>query len=297
MYLIHSESRAAAYNLALEEFLLEPAWGDKSLLLFYENEEAVVLGKNQNFLAEVNQHAFYQNQSVSIERRVSGGGTVFHGKGNLNFAFIRPHKDNLVNNFKAFNRPVVDALNALGIPAAMNQRNDILCKGFKISGNAQFTNRKRMISHGTLLISAQLDTLSAFLKPNPFELETRSIASVRSKVANINAFSEKPVSSETVMEAVVNQISKHEAIERLEVSSEMDRDIQARVESKFSTWDWKFARASKASILYEHGNEIRVEQGHLQCPSDLEVDGFKLGTKRKQPEEIPGLLKKLFFKV
>lgn len=284
----------------MEELLLSPDWAEKSFLLFYENQNSVVLGKNQNFLAEVNQKAYYQTGEVDIERRISGGGTVFHGPGNLNFAFIRPHKDSLVNNFKAFNEPIVAALNHLGIPAAMNQRNDILCNGFKISGNAQFTNRKRMISHGTLLVSAKLDLLRKFLKPNPFELETRSIPSVRSKVANINAFSKEPLSASIISNAITSQIGKSEPVIPMEISNDFESSIHTRIKDRFSTWEWKFARASKANVSAEIANEtikLEVRDGLIKSPIHKDLDGFKLGSERKQPERIPGLLQKIFFDI
>jgi lipoate-protein ligase A len=301
--LIHSPFSRPSFNLALEEYLLGKNWKGSSLLLFYENDSSVVMGKNQNFFSEVNIARFIESETP-VFRRVSGGGTVYHGPGNLNFAFIRDHEDRLVSNFKAFNKPIVETLNRLGAPAKMNERNDILCEGFKVSGNAQFTNRKRMISHGTLLLNSDLKALNGMLQPNPYEIESRSIPSVRSRVANISDFLPSSLSVVKLIDSIAETIEENE--QNL-VYGLTDKDIdlvRTMEEQKYQTAEWNFNRASKChikrTISDSYWIELKIDAGQItEVNSNIPKASGLIGTSLsssllrslKKPDDSIGLLK------
>ena len=139
----------------------------KEYLLLYVNRTVPIsdVGKNQSIYNEVN-FEYLRNGQLKLARRITGGGTVYHDAGNLSFSFISKFAEEKVNNYRHFNQPVVKCfLKAkAGVDAEMDARNNILCKGKKISGNAQFTDRKNIISHGTLLWNADLPTLRACFK-------------------------------------------------------------------------------------------------------------------------------------
>ena len=89
---------------------------------------------------------------------------------------------------------MVQALQALGVPAELSGRNDILANGRKISGNAQFATRGRMFSHGTLMLNTNIDDVVKALNVKADKIESKGIKSIRSRVANISEFLDRPMS-------------------------------------------------------------------------------------------------------
>src|SRR5690625_2453546 len=135
-------------NLALEEYVLQNFGEEDTYLLFYINDPSIIIGRNQNSVEEINTE-YVDDNGIQVVRRLSGGGAVYHDKGTLNFSFITKDDGESFHNFAKFTEPVVAALNNIGVPAELIGRNDLLVKGRKISGNAQFATRGRMCSHGT----------------------------------------------------------------------------------------------------------------------------------------------------
>lgn len=188
MYFVDNEGVTdARRNLALEEYVLRHAPAGEDCLLFYVNAPAVIIGRNQNTVEEIDP-AVVAERGVTVVRRLSGGGAVYHDGGNLNFSFHTPHAADRFNRYEAFLGPVLEALRALGIPAELGGRNDVTVGGRKVSGNAQFTTTRRMFSHGTLLVDADLDAVSAVLRPRPGKVESKGVKSVRARVANLAEF-------------------------------------------------------------------------------------------------------------
>ena len=177
----------ARRNLALEEYVLRHKPTDEDCLLFYVNAPAVIIGRNQNTVEEIDP-ATVAERGITVVRRLSGGGAVYHDLGNLNFSFLTPHAPERFNRYDAFLGPVLAVLRDLGVPAELGGRNDVTAGGRKISGNAQFTTLTRMFSHGTLLVDADLDAVAAALRPRPGKVESKGVKSVRSRVANVAEF-------------------------------------------------------------------------------------------------------------
>jgi lipoate-protein ligase A len=169
-------------NLALEEYLLRQAV-DEPLLLFYVNEPAVIIGRNQDTAAEIDAD-FAHAEGIHVVRRLSGGGAVFHDAGNLNFSFITNGRSDL-HNFTLFTEPVVQVLRQLGVPAELREQSSIFAHDKKISGNAQYASGGRMFSHGTLLFDSNLEILLRVLNPQKAEITSRAVQSIRSVVGNI----------------------------------------------------------------------------------------------------------------
>src|SRR6185437_10719137 len=177
----------ARLNLALEEHVLRNRVEDDDLLLFYVNAPAIIIGRNQNTIEEIDPDVVAA-RGIRVVRRISGGGAVYHDLGNLNFSFMTRDVSGRFNRYDRFNGPVVDVLRDLGVPAELSGRNDILAGGRKISGNAQFATADRMFSHGTLLFDSNLDDVTAALRPRPGKVESKGVKSIRSRVANISEF-------------------------------------------------------------------------------------------------------------
>ncbi len=172
------------YNLAFEEYLLRnETEGD--LLMLWQNDNTIVVGKNQDTSAEINQD-YVNEHGIRVVRRETGGGAVYHDLGNLNYSFITDTGDSERAARERFTEPVVRALRSLGIPdAEATGRNDITIGGKKVSGTAQRVIGGRILHHGTLLFDSDPSVISGALAADPEKLRARGIRSVRSRVTNI----------------------------------------------------------------------------------------------------------------
>lgn len=196
-------------NLAMEEYVLKYIPTDDSYFLFYINKPSIIIGKNQNTLEEINE-PYIRQKGIKVVRRLSGGGAVYHDEGNLNFSFITADDGNSFHNFKKFTQPIVNALREMGIDAALSGRNDILVGDRKISGNAQFSQKGRMFSHGTLMLDADIDEVVNALKVNAAKIASKGIKSIRSRVANINEFLAEPLSMGDFKQLILEAIFKEQ---------------------------------------------------------------------------------------
>lgn len=256
MLLINNRSVTDPFvNLALEEYLVREPLSDEPLLLLYVNDPCVVLGKNQSVWSEVNLPWMLQGGTVA--RRVSGGGTVYHDSGNLNISFIFPFEEKLLNNYRHINARLFTALQSLSLPVSFSDRNDILCDGKKISGNAQFTNRKRILSHCTLLVNADMNALRTSLKPNEFMAETKAVSSVRSSVANVCDW----LPEMSVAEAILQITQAHGAGSELNLSDRQWSEVLALADSKYRSFDWVMARNPR-TVLRHGEKQMEIVDGH-----------------------------------
>ena len=185
MLCIQSHNLKASFNLAMEEYLLKEFKED--IFFVYRNEDAVIVGKHQNAHAESNA-LFLHEQHIPLYRRISGGGTVFHDKGNLNYGFISHTKAPAQVSFNRFSNLIIGFLKSIGIDANKNQRNSIETQGLKISGTAEHIFKNTVLHHGTLLFSSNLDLLSNSLASHPERYQHKAVPSVRSKVGNLSDY-------------------------------------------------------------------------------------------------------------
>ena len=178
MRIIVSNSRNATENLALEQqLLLEP----ESVVLLYVNDKSVIVGRNQTIEAEVD-CAYCKSHGIDIVRRESGGGTVYHDCGNVNYAFIVNADKNPLD--RDYTEPIVWALREMGVDAITGSRGEILVGGAKVSGSASMVKRSRVLFHGTLLFDSDLQMLSKALSGDE-SLRGKGVKSVRSSVCNL----------------------------------------------------------------------------------------------------------------
>ncbi len=169
-------------NLAADEYFLTALSPDDILLYFYVNENAVVIGRNQNAWRECNL-ANMEADGVQLVRRMSGGGAVYHDGGNLNFSFHLPKSCYDVERQLTV---ILNALRALGVEAAFTGRNDLTAGGKKFSGSAFCARGDRMLHHGTLLVSADLEKLSGYLNVSEQKIKSKGVTSVRARVCNLS---------------------------------------------------------------------------------------------------------------
>lgn len=171
------------YNLAVEEYLFRNA--DDDVFMLWQNEPSVISGKNQNIYAEVDLD-YAEKNGINVCRRITGGGSVYHDLGNINYTFISTHGDTRALDFEFFTRPIRNALARLGVECRVGTRNDIECEGGKFSGNAQHFENGRILHHGTLLFNTDFGVMERVLKVDKEKLEYRAIKSLRSRVVNLS---------------------------------------------------------------------------------------------------------------
>ncbi|MBA2683764.1 MAG: lipoate--protein ligase [Gemmatimonadaceae bacterium] len=240
----------ARLNLALEEHVLRSRMADDDLLLFYVNAPAIIIGRNQNTIEEINSEVV-DARGIRVVRRVSGGGAVYHDLGNLNFSFMTRDVNARFNRYDLFNKPVVEVLRELGVPAEIGGRNDILADGRKISGNAQFATAGKMFSHGTLLLDSNLDDVTAALRPKPGKVESKGVKSIRSRVANISEFLREPITVRELRDRILERIfgTRDRALVPSLALNPADwhaaRDL---VERRYGSWGWNYGENPQSNV-------------------------------------------------
>jgi len=240
----------ARLNLALEEHVLRNRIEDDDLLLFYVNAPAIIIGRNQNTIEEINA-GVVEERGIRVVRRVSGGGAVYHDLGNLNFSFMTRDVHARFNRYDLFNKPVVEVLRELGVPAEIGGRNDILADGRKISGNAQFATAGRMFSHGTLLLDSNLDDVTTALRPKPGKIESKGVKSIRSRVANIREFLREPITVEELRYRILERIfgsRDRAAIPSLRIGDPDWRAAHELLERRYGNWNWNFGEDPPCNV-------------------------------------------------
>ena len=240
----------ARVNLALEEHVFRHHPVDDDVLLFYVNAPAIIIGRNQNTIEEIDPDVV-ERQGIRVVRRISGGGAVYHDLGNLNFSVMTPHVHGRFNRYDLFTRPVVDVLRALGVPAELSGRNDLVAGGRKISGNAQFATPARMFSHGTLLVDSDLDAVTAALRPRPGKVESKGVKSIRSRVANIREFVDAPLTVDALRAAILAGIFGTSDVARIPTVP-LDADdwaaVAALVERRYGAWSWNYGEDPPCNV-------------------------------------------------
>lgn len=257
-------------NLALEEYVLRQFREDDEYLLFYVNAPAVILGRNQVAAEEIDSHAAARH-GVHVVRRMSGGGAVYHDRGNLNFSFIAPYARERFNRYDVVTRPILDVLRDLGVPAEVGGRNDIVAEGRKISGNAQFVADGRMFSHGTLLVDTGLDDLARVLQPRPGKVESKGAKSVRGRVTNLREYLPNSLSLDVLRQQILTRVLGDGVAESTRVLTPAEwRDVRELAARKYGAWNWNYGETPAFTLRRTHrfpGGEvdarIAVERGRI----------------------------------
>lgn len=241
MLFINGLNLDPAFNLATEEYLLHSF--EQEIFMLWRNQKSIIIGKHQNALAEINL-PFTLQHKIPVLRRLSGGGTVFHDPGNINFTFIRnaADRDKMID-FRKYAGPVLEALISLGVDARFSARNDIFIDGLKVSGNAEhlYQKKKRVLHHGTLLFNSRLDELNEAIRTDPERYLDKAVNSVRSKVANICDYLHEPLTIEAFMDHITQFVWNSDTSPvHYTLNEEDKRSIESLAQSKYRIWEWNF---------------------------------------------------------
>lgn len=273
MKYIESNSTNPYFNLALEEYLFDYMPTDESYFMLWQNTNAIVIGKYQNTIEEINQK-YADEKNISVVRRLSGGGAVYHDTGNLNFTFIVDDKDVSDFNFKVFVIPVINALKKFGIEAEFNGRNDITIDGKKFSGNAQYIERGRVMHHGCIMLDSNLTNVSDALRVKAAKFVSKNAKSVRSRVTTINANAPRKITMEEFKGALKEQILGDGVISPQTLTEEDLAKIREIQRGKYETWEWNYGRAVEYSMVREEKLAAGLVTVHMSAK-----DGHILNVK------------------
>lgn len=266
------------YNIATEYYLFHQY--KQPVFYLWINGPSIVVGKHQNTIEEINAK-FVKENDIEVCRRVSGGGTVYHDEGNLNYTIISNDEQRKID-YETFSRPIINALENMGVHASSNSRSSIMVDGFKICGHAQYINKKRTMHHGCLLFDSDLTVLEKALIVSKDKIKSKGVKSVRAQVKNISEFLDKETTMDDFKTFIKDSIMEaYGHIEEVIFSEEDHEAIESLRKEKFTGWDWVYGKSppfnlKRKRILSEGDFEARLSIKH-GCINDVHFFGDFFG--------------------
>jgi lipoate---protein ligase len=285
MFLLNNQSTDPFFNLASEEYLLQN--NSSEYLILYVNSPCIVVGKHQvsNREADIE---FITRNSIPLIRRISGGGTVFHDNGNLNFSFISNSKEGKQVDFRKYTLPVIKFLSVLGVEARFEGKNDLKINGLKISGNSEHIYRNRVLHHGTLLYDTNLDFLKRSIRKDTSPYKTRAVNSNPSHVANLKGLLTEVKNITDLRSKMKIFFIDENNYRQIDFSPLQKVEIESLANEKYRSWEWNYAygpeyELKKSFIFAEQQHECLITVKH----------GIIMGCEIKGSEVMNSVSKKL----
>jgi len=238
------------FNHGVEEYFLHNSQED--IFILWINKPTILIGRNQNAFAEINQH-FVKKHNIEVVRRLSGGGAIYNDENIIQFTFItKRNQGSIKESFTTFVTPIIEALQSLGIDARFSGRNDIVINDKKVSGNAQYYTKDKILHHGSILFDGDLSVLSRALNPRKIKFIDKTVSSVRSRVANIKEFLLEPMDVYEFKSYLENYICKTYKIEdKYELTSDDIQAIKEIADNRYNSKEWNFGKNERYSIKHE----------------------------------------------
>lgn len=286
MIFIDNQSRDGAYNHALEEYLIKNL--KRELFMIWQNDNTVLLGRNQNPYKEVNWDYMKETQAKLV-RRPSGGGCIYTDKNIVQYTIITKKEE---DSLRKFTEPVVNYLNEKGVKAEFTGRNDIIVDGRKISGNAQYKDRELMIHHGSIIYQDSSIDIGKLLTPAKLKLAKKSLTSVKSRITSLKSMMNMNIAM--FIEELKEYIKNYYHInENYVLSADELEKVEEIRKNKYANDEWTYGRYGKFDKVHSFMNDACVMDIYLKEKNnvieDIRIDGDYFGEKAK--EELEGLFK------
>ncbi|WP_338970185.1 lipoate--protein ligase [Spiroplasma endosymbiont of Labia minor] len=276
-----SNSNSPYYNLAFEEYLVYSYKTKNQILFLWQNDETIVIGRNQNIHEQINFESVRKNE-INIVRRNTGGGTVFQDMGNICFSLIDNIKEDdkiLINKTL---EPVINFLKKENLNAYFDGKNDIKIDGYKISGSAELKTKDKILVHGTLMYDVDLSKIREYLLLNSTKMESKKIKSNVSVIKNISDFISVKKNSLDFLNDMINFFKTQSEIKIMSNDILKIDQILEQSKNKYQSWDWNYGKSSTFKIIKEkYFPEIGLIQVNLNIKNgkieDIKFFGDFLG--------------------
>lgn len=301
MLIIDLNSNDPWFNLAAEEYFFSNT--DEDIFLVYVNSHCLITGKHQNPAEEVNPRCLLKND-IPLIRRISGGGTVYHDEGNLNYAYIKSIPDGKKVNFSEYTRDIIAFLKKHGVDARRGEKNEIRAGRLKISGNAEHVFKNRVLHHGTLLFSADLELMSECLKKGNALIRSRAVQSNPAETGNLNGLLPGIRNIQELKAGLLDYIAgSSTAAVRHTLRGSESGSINKLKGEKYLSWEWNHAygpdytfsnnfdiTGEPASVSMEISGGV-IRSCEFSGPPQWSAVELLLPGTRHYYEDIAGMLK------
>jgi lipoate-protein ligase A len=295
MNYFESPSTDPTFNLALEQYLFNTMPRGQRLFMLWQNRDSVIVGRHQNTAEEIDR-TFAEENNIVVVRRRSGGGAVFHDLGNINYTIISDVADPEQMSIRDACRPVLDALNRMGIPAVWQSRNDILVDGKKFSGNAMYFRDGRLMVHGTILFDVDFDKMAKVLRVSEDKYRSKSVKSVRARVANLKEYVPRDMTLDQFRSSLRSHIVQSEETVSFTLTEEDLAGIESIQRARYANWEWNRAHSPRFDVeRHRHfpgvGTihlRLQVEEGRISAFSS-EGDYFGNRTGAELGQKLLGI--------
>ncbi len=289
LFVTASDSLDVYGNQALEKYLLDHVSEDQIILYLWRNDNTVVIGRNQDAFSECDIERLDQ-ENGHLARRISGGGAVYHDKGNLNFTFLTGHSNYDLNRQ---NEVILNALRKFGIEAGVSGRNDLEIDGKKFSGHAYYKGKSGVLHHGTLMLKVNEEMMARYLHVSLLKLHSKNVASVRSRVVNLTDIVPQ-LNADVLSEALIASVEEVYGL-KVKPCPFIDEEEVEKLREAFADERWRYGEARDM----KYRKERRFPWGTVKVVYDLNeeaISDLAIYTDALNAKLFPDLQKQLLGK-